>query len=271
MAIQPSQPQTIGGVLDTTFQLYKASVIAVLPMSLILAVGGALPSIYMMWSGGAANPADAAGMITAMSTPGYMPKFILTYLLTMLVTLWGMAAMYLKMNSIGSGAALTLGESLQATLGRAPLLLLMSILYFIAIVIGTILLIVPGVILAVSLVLAMPLMVLEHKGPVGSLTGSHALVWGNWWRTLAIGSVVFVIFFVIYMAVAMVVGVAMPLLLAGADAIAAAMILTVVVGALVNLLVMPFFTAALLATYWDLKLRKEGGDLAARVGALGAA
>ena len=34
---------------------------------------------------------------------------------------------------------------------------------------------------------------------------------------------------------------------------------------------MPFFSAMLIAVYWDLKLRKEGGDLAARVGALNAA
>ena len=38
-----------------------------------------------------------------------------------------------------------------------------------------------------------------------------------------------------------------------------------------NLLVMPFYVAMLIAVYWDLKLRKEGGDLAARVGALSAA
>jgi hypothetical protein len=35
--------------------------------------------------------------------------------------------------------------------------------------------------------------------------------------------------------------------------------------------VTPFSTAVMIALYWDLKLRKEGGDLAARVNALSAA
>jgi hypothetical protein len=30
----------------------------------------------------------------------------------------------------------------------------------------------------------------------------------------------------------------------------------------------PFYIGLFLAIYWDLKLRKEGGDLAARVGSL---
>ena len=43
------------------------------------------------------------------------------------------------------------------------------------------------------------------------------------------------------------------------------------IGVLMNVLVTPFFSGLLIAMYWDLKLRKEGGDLAARVGALNAA
>ncbi len=35
MSIQPSQPQSIGGVLDTTFQLYKATFVKMIPLSLI--------------------------------------------------------------------------------------------------------------------------------------------------------------------------------------------------------------------------------------------
>jgi uncharacterized membrane protein YdbT with pleckstrin-like domain len=37
---------------------------------------------------------------------------------------------------------------------------------------------------------------------------------------------------------------------------------------LLYLFVAPFYYAMMLALYWDLKLRKGGGDLAARVGAL---
>jgi len=43
------------------------------------------------------------------------------------------------------------------------------------------------------------------------------------------------------------------------------------VGVLMSLLVTPFYISLAIAIYWDLKLRKDGGDLAARVGALNAA
>ena len=35
-----------------------------------------------------------------------------------------------------------------------------------------------------------------------------------------------------------------------------------------SLLLTPFYISLGIAIYWDLKLRKDGGDLAARVGAL---
>ena len=37
---------------------------------------------------------------------------------------------------------------------------------------------------------------------------------------------------------------------------------------LMSLLLTPFYISLGIAIYWDLKLRKDGGDLAARVGAL---
>jgi hypothetical protein len=47
-----------------------------------------------------------------------------------------------------------------------------------------------------------------------------------------------------------------------------ALLTGVVVGVIVSLIVTPYYIALAISIYWDLKLRKEGGDLAARVGAL---
>ena len=55
------------------------------------------------------------------------------------------------------------------------------------------------------------------------------------------------------------------------DVMMSTLLSTVLISALLNVVAVPFFSAMLIATYWDLKLRKEGGDLAARVGALNAA
>ena len=62
MSIQPSQPQSIGGVLDTTFQLYKASVMKMIPLSLLVVIAGSPQSIYVFTQGGLANPGDPFAM-----------------------------------------------------------------------------------------------------------------------------------------------------------------------------------------------------------------
>jgi len=267
MAIQPAQPQTIGGVLDTTFQLYKLSIGKVWTLCLIGALAGTLPSIYMITKGGT-NPADPLAALSMMSSPGYW----LTNLAAVILSLWSMGALYLKIDAIGTDREMGLGESLQTSLGRVPLLFLMSILFGIAVLVGLVLLIVPGLILMVSLILCFNLMMLEGRGPFEALTGSHKLVWGDWWRTAAILTVGFIIVMVIYMAVGLVLGVAIPLIGVGSDdPLTFALISGILIGTLASLVLTPFYIAMLVATYWDLKLRKEGGDLVARVGALGTA
>ena len=68
---------------------------------------------------------------------------------------------------------------------------------------------------------------------------------------------------------AMLTGIVMPIVgLRSADPLMFAVISTLIVSGLVGLFVTPFYVALLLSLYWDLKLRKEGGDLAARIGAL---
>ena len=67
----------------------------------------------------------------------------------------------------------------------------MAILYGLAIVVGLILLVIPGIILSISLCLAFYLVALENKGAVDSLKSSHALVKGYWWRTATADSYAF--------------------------------------------------------------------------------
>lgn len=270
MAIQPAQPQSIGGVLDSGFQLYKSSIGVVWPLCLLLIVAGSPPTIYLAITGGGAALAstDMAAMLAPMMRPGYA----LTNLLSLLLSMWVFGALFLKMQSIGAGTQLGASAALQAAVRRAPWMLVMTLLLIIALMIGFVLLVVPGLILAVSLMLGWVVLMLEDKGPVASLTTSHRLVWGHWWRTAAILTVGFIVLFVIYLAVGTLVGVVLPLV-AGSmeDVVLYTLISVFAISIVVNLLVTPFYVALMLAVYWDLKLRKEGGDLAARVSALGAA
>jgi hypothetical protein len=266
MSIQPAQPQSIGGVLDTTFQLYKASVVKLMPLSLLMAIASSPPTIYLLTNGG--NVADPFAMLSMMRSPAYW----LTVVASWIATLWMMSAAYLKIGALGTGGELSIGTALQKALTRLPAILLMTLLFGIALLLGFVLLVIPCIILMVSLALCFNTALFGNKGPVEALTESHRLVWGNWWRTLVILSVGFIVVFVIYMAVSLVITALAPLLMLGGGDAESVLLLTLISSLLINLLVSlaitPFYIAMLLAIYWDLKLRKDGGDLAARVGAL---
>lgn len=287
MSLQPTQPQSIGGVLDTTFQLYKASLVKLLPLSLLMAVANSPPSIYAFARGAFTNTGDATAMLATFTSAGYW----LAVLAGWIGVTWMSAAGTVKSASIGAGDEVSVGTALQRSLVRLPWLMISLIIYIVlvailagiatvpfvfmrgvnltSIAIGTVLAI-PCLIVLVSLILFVPSCLFDNKGPIGALTGSHRLVWGNWWRTLAILTVGAFIIVVFYMIAAMLIGAVLPFVVLGGgnDAILVGMLSGLLIGVLVSLLLTPFYFAMFMCLFWDLKLRKEGGDLAARVGAL---
>jgi hypothetical protein len=265
MSIQPSQPQSIGGVLDTTFQLYKVSLVKLIPLSLLMVIASSLQYIYVFARGGA-SPSDPLAMLNMMQGPGYW----LSLLAGMIGSTWILAAAYLKIAAIGTGGDLGIGAALQASLARLPALFLMVILFTLALMLGTLLLLIPGLILMVSLVLCFPTALFDGKGPVSALTESHRLVWGNWWRTAVMLTVGLIIIVVIYVVAGLIVGIVAPLLIGGEaeDAALFALVSVLLIVVFMSLLLTPFYISLATAIYWDLKLRKDGGDLAARAGAL---
>jgi hypothetical protein len=103
------------------------------------------------------------------------------------------------------------------------------------------------------------------------LLRSHKLVWGHWWRTTAVLTVAFIIVGVIYAALGFVVALILPFVARGADPLIFTLINSVVLNVVIQVLVLPFFLGLILSLYWDLKLRRDGGDLSERLDALNAA
>jgi hypothetical protein len=271
MAVQPNQPQGIGGVLDTAFQLYKSSFARVWAIALLTALMSLAPTLYWLLFG-----LKGFDVSTLASNPFAMythsPSLVGMSLLSVLLTLWGMGALVLKQRAIGSDEQMSTGEAFQAALSRVPALIVAMILYLFAFVAGSFLLVVPGLILGLSLIMFMALVLFDRKGPIDALIGSHKLVWGNWWRTCAVVTLAFILMVVIFMAVGIVAAVITPFAgMASGDFLVVTMVVQSVLSAAANVFMTPFTSAVMIALYWDLKLRKEGGDLAARVDALSAA
>ena len=272
MAFKPSQPQSIGGVLDIGFQVYKTSLAQIWLICVVIAIGNLAPSVYMLLKLGSLSQATAPGEMAAYMKHLFTdPVYWVSYLVSMAISSCAMGAIYLKQDAIASDTDLGLGRALTLALRRTPALVLAAILFMIAVAIGCVLLIIPGLILMVSLMLFGAVVVLESRGPAAGLLRSHKLVWGHWWRTTAVLTVAFIIVGVIYAALGFVVALILPFVARGADPLIFTLINSVVLNVVIQVLVLPFFLGLILSLYWDLRLRRDGGDLSERLDALNAA
>ena len=173
MAIQPTQPQGIGGVLDTAFHLYKSSFDGVWPLSLLLAVMNVVPIVAWIFVA-LPNPASMASNPFTLNSDAIVA--LLIAVICGLLGLWVVSALFLKQRAAGVDEQMSIGEALRAALPRQPAMLLAGILFSVALVVGMILLVVPFFILMVSLILYLALVLFENKGAVDALIGSHKLV-----------------------------------------------------------------------------------------------
>lgn len=248
-----NEPQSIGRVLDGGFKLFVKSFAGVIPLSLAAAAVLAIPNIANVVMGSAEqaeSPAPAATVLVLflLALPIYM------ILIAAVVYRLGAAA---GMHEASAGQALARGvRCLLSLIGAA-------ILYFLAMAGGLILLIIPGIILSLSLSFGFFAIVLDSESALGGLKRSHRLVWGNWWRTLAVVSVPVVIVMILYLGL----GIAFGATLVMSDGKPASDVLITanLIEAAIGGVTVPLLYSIMIAQYHDLKLRKEGHDLAARL------
>ena len=253
-------PQSIGAILDSGFKLFTSSIKQVLPITYLGAVLGGL------WSWGFQSL-----MFDQTLTAGQLnidwPFLTGAYVLMIVISSIFMAAALLRIRAASMAEPMSFGGALQGGVRRAPAVIGVSILYMLAFMIGLVLLVVPGVYLSVMLAFAFYAAAGDGMGPIDSARYSYGLVKGYWWRTAGLLTVIFIIAMVIYFAVG---------LAAGLIAVSQQAAGTLEPSILAEVVITPLFTsvaAAMMyclayAAYHDLKLRREGTDLAERIGNL---
>lgn len=279
MTLKVGRPQTIGGVLDHAFRLYFRTFRAVW----ILALGGSLVwlpvSILVLWA-----LQTTSGVFT-------MPLWLWSVLLVAgLISVWCYTAQMWRIHALVEETPLPLGASLVASLAKLPTVVVASVAYFILLgLVGVgltiagvlvidpssllaraalvLVLLIPAAVLYVSLYFYLPVMVVDGAGAFASLARSGSLVRGNWFRaatTLTVGTILWMVLYIVAGFLGEVAGAPFGDGLIG-------FFIAQAVTLLASGLVLPFLAALSLAIYYDLKLRREGGDLLARAQAVGAA
>jgi len=227
----PTKPQSTAKILEDGFELFALCFPKVLP----LALADAALSALLYWLIPELNSPD---MVILMNAVADSMPYLFLYMMIMLLL---QTAIFCRLNAIitqsdrGNFDAL-----LQAGKKLLPIFFA-TCLYMFLVAIGLMVLI-PGMLFAVSLRFFTPLILFENATVFQSLQGSHQLVWGNWWRTASILMVPLVF--------SMFIGVVASVVASG---IFADKWLGQVVYMVVDKLFNPLFYAVMLLQYYDLK------------------
>ena len=259
MFVRPTAPRSIGGVLDDAVRLYKESFRAWLWPSVVIALSSAVFGFAFAQLIGPTQ--SAAQLMNYYKSPAIW----ICYLVFFIAYTWGHLSLLAAVRGVFTGGNPRAGESFATGLKLVPTGLLAGFLSFFGIFFGFMLLLIPGIILAgrwqfwgISLV---------DRGGSGTdaLGRSSRLVKGHWWRASTIVFVALVM--VIALSVLMSFLVALPAFVSSARSVPVQVVIRII-GAAVNTFILPAIPAAAVACYFDLQLRTEGSDLAARVGKL---
>jgi hypothetical protein len=251
---QPNSPQSIGGVLDSGFKLYREA----LPQAYLLAALAALATTPV----NLLQPYFVRGGVT-----GLIGARGLILVAVALVAAVVFAALIARIDAVARGASMSFGGALSVGLQRLAAMILSGLAFGIVAFIGFCLLIIPGLIVVIWLVFAPFGVVIERRGPIASLSYSRAIVRGHWWRTAALLTVLGIVLMVVYILFAVGVSIALISDPVAAQAGEVPWYVTLIIGPVLQAVIAPLWYALMLAIFYDLRLRHEGGDLAARIAA----
>lgn len=167
----PPHGAQVGELLQAAVQLFRASLLKCLPLAMMAVLFIFMPNIY--WS--------ATGHAVSLTGP-FDATFRLLSALGLAVGLWLFAAMMLRQRAVALGAPVLLMDELRAALARAPALLLSALLADIGMLLGGLLLLVPGIFLLVCFMVLVPVVLFEQAGPLAALVRSVQLVRPLWWH-----------------------------------------------------------------------------------------
>ncbi|MEM9742464.1 MAG: hypothetical protein AAF918_07245 [Pseudomonadota bacterium] len=255
----PTEPLSIGGVLDAGIRLYRNTFRSVLPLIAVAAVPYALANAWM----GAVTPAADEGPELAV---GQLGLFLVAMLGVYLALMFLAYALGHKIVALAKDEPSSVSSAVVAGLKYMLPGFVLVILSILALGIGYVLLIIPGLILTVSLAFYTLVPLMEERSVWAGLNRSHHLVWrGGWLRTAAVLTVMSVVLMALYVILTLVVGLTLAPSMLSEDPLAAASggsaIGTFVVTWVSVALFSPLYSAIAVVQYNDLQLRVDGTDI----------
>lgn len=251
-----------GALMSATFVLYRQNFALFVGIIAVLAIPQAIINLIltlvsssaqsMLTTSGSSPPTFHFWAFATVITTN-LANEIVTFIFSTLIT--GALARAISARYLGQRISVTEAYTLVGA-GTFVVLGIAAILSGIAVAIGLALLIIPGILLAVSWSFIPQAVVLEHAGITGSFSRSIQLVAGSWWRVFGI---VLVLFLLVAIPTGIVGGVAG--FLFGLLGTMPGRVLGSIAGAVAGVLVRPIEYSGLTLLYYDLRIQKEGLDI----------
>ena len=239
-----TQHLDIGRVLNNTFGVIMRHPLFFLGLSFLIV---ALPQALIQLATGMPMASDdTTAMMTMFSSPSLIAASAGGWLLFVILSVLLQATFIVATVKDLNGQPVNLGECLGQAIGKLLPLIGLGILMTLGIALGMILLIIPGVILALMWIVASPVMMAEDRGIIDSLKRSAELTKGSkrW----------IVLLFVVYIILSMILGLFMiPFAFAGSTVV-------MLVGLVITTLSGAIQSTGIAAVYVDLRMVKEGGN-----------
>jgi hypothetical protein len=252
MTASALRPRSVTEIVDAVFQILRSNFAPMVMGSAIAYVPALVLQLVMLRSSGALESGGAT----------LTPTFGVFWFVSMLVSMVTFAIMTALITVLTSqaylGERVDLAVALRRALPRAMPAVAAGLVASIATGIGFLLLIVPGIYLALRFFAVTPAAVLEELGPSAALARSGELSKGRKWDIFLTFLLVLVICFVIFMGVGLV------------SALAGGIVVQALINALLTILLYPVIAITVVLLYYDARVQSEGLDIELMAGALDA-
>ena len=264
MADLDLRPLSLGEILDRTFSLYRKHFllfagITAIPQLLVLALrlAGTLITPATRTGPSLELQSRTANGLLAFGIVGVLVALIVYWVVYVFAqggTVYAVSELYL-------GRSTSIGAALGRVRGQLLILLAVTGFNFLALMVGFIFLVIPGIYLGCRLLICVPAALLEDLGPIASLERSFKLTKDYAGRSF----VIYLLYTALVYAAAFLFtfpfGIAIGLMAKNPEAVRWLLALSHVGEFVAGVLVGPVLTIATAVFYYDLRVRKEAFDL----------
>ena len=251
----PLEPLGVGESLDAGFRLWRRQFVTFFLLSLVaVAPAQVLSAWYFIANVVTVNE---IGEMLVMDPDAFRRGSIAIALVGLLLQAIAWGALMNYGVKVYIGQQISVGDAARGALQRLLPFIGLSVVYFVMVGFGAILLFIPGLFLGIRYILSFPAFYGEELGPGRSLRKSSNLTAGRWWRTFAL-------FLVAYLFTAIVTGLAGALMFfvqLTADNMVVYFLIAAALDTVLGALFAPLIPCMMIVAYYDGRVRKEGFDI----------